>query len=360
MQHRASGALMRILFVGEAWLGSCARSMKEALARRADVVLDEVNTDAHFPAHRQRWLRGIHRVLAPSYRNDFERQILARIAVFRPDVVMTYKGEQVRADLLRRIRAAGAATVNIYPDLSPHAHGAMHRQAVGMYDLVVSTKPFHPTHWQSTYGYTNTCQFVPQGYDPQLHRVAEPPAGQAVDVAMAATWRPEYHDLMRRFAAALDGAKVSVAIAGNGWDSHRAELPGHWRFGGGLQGQAYVQWLRQGRVCLAPVTREIQAHGQRQPGDEDTTRTYELAAAHCFFIHRRTPFVQTLYDEATEVPFYDTPEELAAMTRQYLADPGRRALMAANAHRRAVPAYSTDSRAAEIVRRLSLWLDGAR
>jgi hypothetical protein len=40
-----------------------------------------------------------------------------------------------------------ACLVNIYPDLSPPAHGEQHKKAVGQYDLVISKKPFHPAIW---------------------------------------------------------------------------------------------------------------------------------------------------------------------------------------------------------------------
>ena len=39
----------RVLFVGESWSGSTARSLKEALARLSGVVLEEVNVDHVFP-----------------------------------------------------------------------------------------------------------------------------------------------------------------------------------------------------------------------------------------------------------------------------------------------------------------------
>jgi spore maturation protein CgeB len=120
-------------------------------------------------------------------------------------------------------------------------------------------------------------------------------------------------------------------------------------YGGAVVGRSYVEWLRKGKICIAPVTREVVINGVRQPGDEDTTRTYELAAAHCFFIHRRTDFVKTLYSETDEVPMYDGPEELTERVLHYLARPAERERMAALAHRRAVPAYSVDSRADEIV-----------
>lgn len=345
--------MIRLLFVGESWLGSCARSLKEALARHPDVCLDEVNEDSFVPRPRARWLRAVHRLLRPAHVEELERQILYRVSAFKPDVVMTYKGFPISASFVHRLQSMGCTSVNVYPDYSPHAHGDAHREAVGAYDLVISTKPFHPELWQRVYGYRNRCVFVPQGYDPALHLVDAPPSNACFDVALVATWRPEYGALMKAIAAPLCGKGVSVGVGGNGWMARRAEFPSEWTFAGELQGRSYIEWLRQGRICIAPVTCEVVIDGARQPGDEDTTRTYELAAAYCFFIHRRTDYVRKLYDEATEVPMYDTADELAAKITHYLPLADERAQMALAAHRRAVPAYSIDARAeviASIVR----------
>ena len=206
---------------------------------------------------------------------------------------MTYKGYSVRADLVADVRALGALTVNIYPDYSPHAHGMAHRKAIGAYDLVISTKAFHPSLWRQTYGYENRCLFVPQGYDPNLHLVPEPPSVFEFDVVMVATYRPEYGRLFIDLAKALDDRKPPRR-------DRRKRLGGRPRppaaamvFPGPVQGRGYVSLLRRGRICIAPLTREVVIAGQPQPGDMDTTRTYELAAAHCFFIHRRTDFARS-------------------------------------------------------------------
>jgi Glycosyl transferases group 1 len=341
--------MMRLLFVGESWLGSCARSLKEALARSPGVRLDEVNEDLFLPKPGARWLRAVNRILLPAYRREFYRQILYRSAAFKPDIVMTYKGGQIRFEFVHRLQALGYKVVNVYPDYSPHAYGAVHKKAVGAYDLVISTKPFHPALWQSVYGYKNRCVFVAQGYDPLLHLVTDPPRAQRFDVVLVATWRPEYGALMKTLGELLRGRGVSMGIGGNGWMAHREDFPSDWVLAGALTGRAYVDWLREGRICLAPVTREVVIAGVRQPGDEDSTRTYELAAAHCFFIHRRTGFVQRLYDEATEVPMYDTAAELAEKIMFFLPRADERAQMAAMAHARAVPAYSIDAQAEQIV-----------
>lgn len=338
---------MKILFVGEAWLGSCARSMKEALARHPAIELDEFAEDAFMPKVRSLALRAMNRLTRPLYRREFNRLVLDKIRHGRPDFFMTYKGNFVQADLLREITRLGVRTVNIYPDCSPHAHGKAHREAVKMYDVVISTKPYHPGFWQEVYGYRNRCLFVPQGYDPQLHLVDQPPTDIRFDVVLVATYRPQYGRLMLDFAKALGNANLKVAIGGHGWSVLSKQLPEGWMLPGALQGRGYVSLLRSARICVAPLTRDVVINDQRQPGDVDTTRTYELAAAHCFFIHQRTDFVRSLYGEVG-VPMFDDGAELAAHVMHYLALPEERARIALAAHQRAVPAFSTDARVAEI------------
>lgn len=339
--------MIRILFIGESWLGSCARSLKEALGRRPEIELDEVNEDTWSPRPTARWLRALNRLTAFAYRQEFSEHVLERVRFLRPDIVMTYKGNMVGEALVAEIQRLGSRCVNVYPDCSPHTHGQPHRAAVGAYDLVISTKVFHPDHWRATYGYQNKCVFVAQGYDPGLHLVTEGPKDAEFDVVMIATYRPEYGRLMIDLANAL-GDHHKVALGGYGWNAVRRELPDQWTFTGPLQGLSYVSLLRRSKICIAPLTREVTVSGRSQPGDVDTTRTYELAAAHCFFIHRRTDYARSLYGE-DEVPMYEDATELAGLIRHYLARDDERARMAAAAHRRAVPAYSLDARAAEIV-----------
>lgn len=340
---------IRILFVGETWRGSSARSMREALEALPDVVMDDVGEDQYLPKHRGKALRGLARLLRPWYVTELERAIWAKLLAFRPNVLMVYKGSGVRADFVRRVKAEGLATVNVFPDYSPHAYGSALRAAIGEYDLVVSTKPFHPTGWRSIYGYSNRCVCVPHGYDPEVHCWVDHPPLQDLDVVLAATWRPQYHAVVLALAEQFRGSNVKVGLAGYGWKERSAELPADWDLPGPLQGRGYGEWLRRGKIAIAPVHREVAIDGVQQPGDEETTRTYELAAAHCFFLHRRTDYVRTVYDEETEVPMWDSPDELAELIRHYLPRERERRAMAAAAHARAVPAYSIAGRAAQVL-----------
>lgn len=344
--------MMRILFVGDTWQGSSARSLRDALAQRAGVVISDIGIDQFLPHYSDLPLRIANRILRRLQVGELARALLREMTGFRPNVLLVHKGWGVESNLIRTIQATGIPVVNVFPDCSPHAHGRQLRDAIGCYDLVISNKPYHPPHWRSVYGYGNVCVCVPHGYDPTVHYWPEAPSDAKYDVVLCATWREEYHRLMQSFARALadNGVSVAVAVAGSGWAARRAEFPEHWEFVGPRLGRSYGAFVRSSRISLAPVTRELVIRGVKQPGDEETTRTYELAAAQCFFIHQRTDFVSTVYDERTEVPFWSDGADMAELVRRWLPDESGRRAMAARAHARAVPAYSIPNRAAQVLR----------
>ena len=342
-------AIMRILYLGETWKGSCARSMQEALAAQPDIIMDEIGEDHFFPKHRMKVLRGVHRLLGWAYRKDLKSEVISRCDSFAPQVLMVYKGNGVERSLISGLRKKGIFTVNIFPDYSPLVYGSRLQEAIGEYDLVISTKPFHPAIWNSTYAYSNQCVFVPHGYDPKVHLWNDEPLNQDLDVVIAANARPEYERLMLDIAEGLCDESLRVGVAGPGWDTIRHKFPSSWQFPGPIHGRSYGEWLRRGQIAIAPVNTEVVVGGERQPGDEDTTRTYELAAARCFFLHRRTPFVRSVFDEATEVPMWSDSAELVRLIRHFLPQEKRRREMATAAYQRAVPRYSIDSRAADVL-----------
>jgi len=342
-------AKLKVLYIGDSWLGSCARSLKEAFRRHSDITLDEVNIDLLIPKPKSKFLRIMQRVLKKLYLQDLYEEILVRVSIFKPDVIVVYKGGPLEANFIKKLKKLNIFVVNVYPDYSPQAYGGMHRDAVGSYDLVISTKTYHPDIWKKMYGYNNKCIFVPQGYDPYLHLVTTPATDFQFDVTLVATWRQEYGDLMKEIGKLLKDKGISIGIGGNGWAEHHNDYPSNWTFAGALHGQSYIDWLRCGKICIAPITRNMIVDGKKQPGDVDTTRTYELAAANCFFIHKRTGFVSSLYDDENEVPKYDTPEDLAQKIVYYLDNENVRNAMREAAHKRAVPQYSLDARVEEIL-----------
>jgi spore maturation protein CgeB len=341
---------MRILFVGSSWQGSSARSLREAIEQISPgTLIGDVADDHYVPAATSLPLRVAYRLLNRYQRAELATSIQRKVVALEPDVLLVYKGHAIDSQLVSWAKARGVYTVNIFPDLSPLAHGKPLASSMGLYDLVISTKSFHPRVWSSHYGYTNSCVCVPHGYDPQVHLWTVPSDAYSFDVVLAASWRKQYHDLVCALAKEAGMHSVRFAIMGPGWSERSSSFPGHWHLEPGQIGRAYGEWLRRGKIAIAPVHSDHQHGGRVHPGDEDTTRTYELAAAHCFFLHRRTPFVSTTYDETSEVPMWKDASELGELIRRFLHDDAARERFAAAAHRRAVPAYSIPARAHEVM-----------
>src|SRR5262249_20344233 len=146
---------VNLLFVGEAWKGSSARSMREALESLEAAEVSEVDPGHYFPSYCSVVMRGANRLLRPLQCKEFEQRIAHLVRTVSPDVFLAYKGWGISAHLVRQMKARGVLTVNVFPDYSPHVYGRVLRGAIGEYDLVVSAKPFHPGGWRHVYGYQN-------------------------------------------------------------------------------------------------------------------------------------------------------------------------------------------------------------
>jgi len=341
---------VKILFVGETWNGSSARSLRDALSELPGVEIEDIGEDHYVPRASTFAMRAIYKLLRPLQRRELQVEILRTLESASSEVLMAYKGSAIGADTIALARQRGVVTVNVFPDCSPHAHGQALKRAVGEYDLVISTKPYHPTNWSSIYGYNNRCVFVPHGFEPKVHYWKELPQEQDLDITMVATWREQYGRTLRDLAASLgDHGEYRVAIAGHGWHQHRSEFPEHWQFPGAIHGRAYTEFARRGKIVIAPLHVENLVGGVHQPGDVDTNRTYQLAAAGCFMLHRRSEYLASVYDEATEVPMWSNVTELASLVRHYLPRESERRGMALAAQQRAVPMYSIQSRSKQII-----------
>ncbi|MFM1989933.1 MAG: hypothetical protein RJA99_2890 [Pseudomonadota bacterium] len=348
---------MRVLYLGESWNGSSARAFRESLSKVPGVDVQDIPEDIFRPSYRSLVARLSVRLLRPVLAREVSAEIMAQAANFRPDVFVAYKGWSLAARTVQAINRQGIFTVNLFPDASPVVHGRELARSVAHYRLIASTKPLHLEHWASKFGYTNECICIPHGFDPALHVRPTPPAAQPVDVLLAATWRTEYEILIRRTAELLAGAGIAITLVGHGWADAAARLPRNCTVSEAATGVAYVDTIRSAKIVIAPVQREYMWRGARHEGDVDSTRTYELAAAYCFFLHRRTQYVEQIYSPEHEVPTWDSPEELAQLIIRFLPDEASRRAYAERAHRRAVPHYSLDARTCDFVNAVRYRLD---
>jgi spore maturation protein CgeB len=343
--------MVRILYAGENWYGSCARACCFAL-RRLGCDVTDVDVQTYFPQGRSLLTRAASRALLPGLRRDYNEALLRAARVARPHFLLAFKGAEIHADTLRRLRADGVRLYNYYPDTSAFAHGSLLEGALPEYDCVFATKRFWIDDVRRRVALRAT-RFLPHGYDPELHR---PPADGpdprfGDDVCVIATHTQAKEEVLAGLAAALPG--VGLAVWGNGWKERcRSAALRPFVRGEALVGSSYPRAIASAAINLALMSGRVEGASQ---GDETTTRTYEIPACGGFMLHERTPELAELFEEGREVACFGSVDELAAKIEHYLAHPAERRAIAAAGRARCVPAYAYDERMREIL----AWHDAA-
>jgi hypothetical protein len=337
---------MRVLYYGEGWLGSNARSCCESLRRLGHDVL-EVDDNKFIPQAKSLTGRVIRRLLRPLSVRELNDAVLLAARNFHPDVFIAFKGTHVMAKTLRAMTGMGIPSYNYYPDTSAFGHGPWIPESLPHYDAVFYTKPF----W---YGDVSgrlrlkAAQFVPHGYDPELHRpmnLTEADRSQyGCDVSLIATRTPHKEKILAELVRIMP--EIDLAIWGPRWDECKSpELRRHIK-GYPLPGQSFVRAIQCSKINLAIMSGKVTGASS---GDLTTSRTYIIPACGGFMLHERNDEVAGMFTEGREMAAFDSPSELAEKISHYLVQEDERKTIAADGHRRCVPAYSYDARMAEII-----------
>lgn len=333
---------MRILFVGEKWLGSGAGACSRALRKLGHEVID-LDEQVFLPQWRGTLLKGFRKLLMPLIAQAFNKEALRIARWFEPQILFAFKGSLLKRGTVAAVRHAGAWAVNYYPDNSLWGHGPWLPKAIGEYDVVFFTKPFWAADVQRRVTLQRTV-YLPHGYDPCVHRMWEiSPADEARyghDVAYIGNYHPHKLAWLEGLVASLPD--LDLAIWGGGWRG--AAMSQRLRrcvTGIAPHGVAYAKVIRASKICLGI---NFGATAGASQGDQTSTRTFEIPACGGFMLHERTPELLELFDEDGEVACFSSVQELASKIQYYLNHPEERAKVAQAAHNRCVPAYSYDQR----------------
>ena len=339
---------MRILFLGENWYGSCARACCYALRRMGHDVRD-VDVQTFSPQWRRKSSRAVATLVFPRIISEFNAYVLQAAAIFRPEVLIAFKGNLVRPETLRTIRQSGVRTYNYYPDGSAFVHRSLIPESLGEYDCVFYTHRHLPGDVEKRVKLRKAI-YLPHGYDPELHHPypisKEEQAQLGHDVNFIATYFPSKERLLAALVRAMP--EVDLKIWGERWsDRCTSEELAPFIAGTGLYGSSYCKAIGASRINLGVMTGTMEGSSS---GDQTTTRSYEIPACGGFMLHERNSEVLELFEEGKEIACFSSAEEMADKIRYYLTNPGEREMVAQAGYRRCVPAYSYDTRVAEILR----------
>ena len=338
-------AMLRLLFLGENWFGSCARACSYAL-RRLGCDVKDFDAQTFFPQLRLKSSRALVRLAIPRLIKEYNQQLLEAAECFQPDFLLAFKGTYVLAETLRELRRLNIPLYNYYPDRILLARGTPIERAISEYDCVFDTK----CYWDG-----DACQhyrvrkrvFLPHGYDPEVHRPCSLDKRDreqfACDVSLIASHMPIKEEIVASLIRLRP--KLDLRIWGNQWREHcRSRAVQKLVRGPAINGFGYSKAVLASRINLALMGVTPNAR------DETSTRTYEIPACGGFMLHERTAEVQKLFVEDREIACFGSIDELAEKIEYYLARPDERLAIARCGNMRCVPAYSYDVRMAEILR----------
>ena len=345
---RGEKLMSRILFIGENWYGSNARSCAEGLRRLGHNVFD-IDEQSFFPQVTMLTSRIVSRLLSSRLVKEFNHAVLRATETFQPDMTIAFKGTYLYSSTLQALHNRGIPLYNYFPDTSAFAHGKWLPGALKEYDCIFYTK----RSWYSDFARQiplKAGHFLPHGYDPSLHRPVQLDARDIADYGCDVSFIATHSRYKEGFLEELIHLRPSLnlCIWGNGW-INRCESAPLRKFikGFALTGDAYSRGIQAAQINLAIMSGPVMGASSK---DLTTSRTYLIPAIGGFMLHERNSEVLNLYEEGKEIACFDSAKELAEKIEYYLAHPQEREAVSQGGRKRCVPAYSYDNRMAEILR----------
>ncbi len=338
---------LRILFVGDLtpYLTTAAR--RDAFVELGFPV-DSID-QRHFLAGGSRLASAIaYRTLLTPGVFAFNREIVARAARFRPDVLWLEKGTYVFPRTLRRLRADPSLLFVYHNTDDWRLRGWLHdlhwrflRRTIAGYDLHITSN-----RW-------NVDEFRRAGFERVVHmELAANPAvrdpGEIPEADRRALGGPvgfigHWEPVTERRLLHLVRHDVPVKIYGGGWrDAESAS-----GLSSAVQhrlvfGDEYARAIVSFDVNLGIVSKWNRNH--------TASRTFQIPALGAFLLHERNELVMQYFKEGVEAEFFDSEDELLEKCRHYLARPDERRRIAAAGRRRCIESgYFEPDRVREIL-----------
>ena len=337
---------MRILAVGPLWRGSNAGGLFRALSRKGCLV-DVVDEFYFISLQTKKKLTKIfERIIRPLQLDEFNNTIKAKITIFKPDIVLVYKGAFVYPATLQFAKQNHCKIVLFYPDVSMTAHGPNIPASIPLYDLIFTTKTFGVTDMQAKYGVKNTF-FIPHGYDPEIHRVLDindkELANFGCDVSFIGTWSPKKEKWLSFLKENIPA--LNLKIWGDQWfKASSASIKSSIR-GTSVLGDLYAIAIQSSKINLGILSEQVVGSSS---GDLITSRTFHIPGASGFMLHERNPESVLYFTENEEAGFFEGEQELV------LSNDTTREKIRLAGHKRAQAQHSLDVRAQTVIDQLKL------
>ena len=340
---------MKILCVGPIWRGSNAGGLFRALSREQCLV-DIVDEFYYLSFHATSLLTKIaQRAVRDLQVAEFNKAILASLKLFKPDILLIYKGRFVLPSTLEYAKSGKCKLALFYPDVSMKTHGKYISLNMPFYDVVFTTKTFGIGDLEVHYGIKNA-HFIPHGFDPDIHRklkiTEDDMKNFGCDVSFIGTYSPKKEKFLTAVKTRL--TDVNLKIWGGQWDKASAFLKPSVQHTEVL-GDMYAMAIQCSKINLGILNEQVSGASS---GDLITSRTFHIPGCSGFLLHERNSESLEYFRDKEEAGFFNDETDIADMVQYYLAENQLREDIRIGGYNRAIKDHSLDCRAKAIIQHL--------
>lgn len=334
----------RIVLGSEFWDGSSGQGLAEGFAEDGHSV-EKIDTQHYFSRFGQtapgRILNRLGMQFSIKAYND---AIVAAAQRVKPDLFVTVKGNFVSEQTLIALGGAGVFRVNFYPDVW-FEHAGLSFEALGQYDLIVTTKSFQ-LPWLTEQMGAGRNAFLHHGFSDRTHVPIDLPQADSDydwDICYIGNASPYKVDWLAGICSAFPEKRI--AIAGHRWENYIDHLSGAELLPAVVAGD-FARLLSRSKINIGIHSGPS---GPMNWEDQVSTRTFEIPACQGFMLHIDNDEIRTLFEPGREIDVFASPKQLNERIRFYLDNPDERMAIAKAGYDRAVPAYGLHNRAREML-----------
>lgn len=314
---------MKILFIGDDWVGSNATSLADGFRQAGHDVVVVDSTPVSLPARLSPpWVYSkIAKQRAPWQVEAVHRRIERIAAEFRPDVLFGFK--TVHLDQRRLLDTPAGVHVHYSPDdaSNPYNTSPAYLRHEREWDLIVTTKRHNVPELLARGA--KAVRFVLSAYDPAWHHPCARRDARQYLVGFVGACRPDRRAstvaLARRYGDRM-------LVRGPGWRRVPELRASSATVAGAVYGERFS-------TVVASVTANLVLLNSDNR-DTHTCRTFEVPAAGGLFVGERTEEHAALLDEGTECLLFSGEDELHEILRWCEANPELARKVAESGYRR--------------------------
>lgn len=279
----------------------------------------------------------------------FNREVLARAAAFRPEVLWLEKCTYLFPRTHRRLRR-DPSLLFVYHNtddwrlkvsLVHRLHWRFLRRTLHEYDLYITSNLWNVEEFREA-GFPRVVH-MELASNPAVRDPGEVPEAERSrlggPVGFIGHWEPP----TERSLLHLARHGVPIRIYGGGWkdaaEKHELASAIQNRF---VMGDEYARAIASFDINIGIVSKWNRNH--------TASRTFQIPALGAFLLHERNELVTRYFKEGVEAEFFGSDDELLEKCRHYLAHPEERLRIAAAGRQRCLESgYSEPDRVREIL-----------